>query len=122
MRPAWRRAQEQGPEERPQVLRVKRVEDAAHLVIAGDGSVNAIDAAQIALFGAGLLCEVEQRGTLEREHGEGAFQDIGQRVAGIAGPMIVDRLKLAVEEAHELVKVEILLQLLVTFSHSARLH
>ena len=43
--------------------------------------------------------------------GEGAFQDIGQRVASIAGAVIGEQLKLSVEEAHELVKVEMLLQL-----------
>ena len=62
------------------------------------------------------------REALERKHGESTFQDIGQGVAGIAGAMVRNRLKLSVEEAHELVKVEMLLQLQVTFSHSARLH
>ncbi len=104
------------------MLRIKWVEDAAHLVIAGDGSVNAIDAAQIALFGDTLLFEVEERRALERKHGEGTFQSIDQRVAGIAGPVVGDWLKLGVEQAHEFVKGKILLQLQVTFSHSPKLH
>jgi hypothetical protein len=41
-----------------------------------------VDTAQIALFRAGLLFEVEQGGTFERKHGEGAFQDIRQDILG----------------------------------------
>ena len=106
-------------EEWSQEGRVKRVEDAAHLVIARDGPVDAIDAAQIAFFRDGLLFEIEQRRRLERKHGEGAFQDIGQRVASIRGAVVRQCLKLVIEKVHQFVKCEILLPLAVTFCHLA---
>jgi hypothetical protein len=35
-----------------------------------------VDAAQITLFRERLVFEIKERGTFEREHGEGTFQDI----------------------------------------------
>ena len=71
-----------------------------------------------------MVCCVKssREGHLSENMGVGAFQDIGQLVASSAGAVVRNRLKLSVEEAHELVKCEMLLQLQVTFSHSARLH
>ncbi|MCA1603705.1 MAG: hypothetical protein LC776_19380 [Acidobacteria bacterium] len=78
---------------------------------------------QIALFSHGLFFEVKQRRTLERKHGEGAFQDIRQWVAkSIAGPVVGKILKLSVEKMHQFVKCQILLKLLEFFGHVAKLH
>ena len=98
---------------------VKRVENAAHRVIARHGPVEAIDAAQIALFRDGLLFEIKQRRRLERKHGEGAFQDIGQSVANMRGTGVRESLKPVIEKAPQFVKCEILLPLAVTFCHLA---
>ena len=70
---------------------------------------SAINALEIAGFRHGLLFEVEQRRRLERKHGKGALQDIVQREAGIAGPVVGDRLKLSVQKTHESVKPKLLL-------------
>ena len=96
-------------QERAQERRVERVEDAAHLVVAGDSPRDVIDAAQIALFGHALLFEVKERGRLERKHGEGAFQSIRQLVAGITGPVVGKILKFGVQLAHQFVKCKLLL-------------
>ena len=106
-----------GVQERTPMNRIKRVQDAAHLVVAGDSPVDVVDAAQIARLGHALLFEVGQRRGLERKHGESAFQDIRQCVAG----MVRECLKFAVQPAHQFVKVQILLKLQVTFCHAAKL-
>lgn len=51
--------------ERAQVPGVERIENAAHLIVAGHRPLNPIDAAQIVFFGQALLFEVEQRRRLE---------------------------------------------------------
>src|SRR6266542_1339267 len=88
----------------------------------GNGPLDSIDLAQITLFRNSLLFEIEQRRRFERKHGEGAFHDIRQLVAdSITRPVVGERLKLAVEKAHQFVKGLLLLQLFVILCHSARL-
>lgn len=72
----------------------ERGEDAAHLIVARNRALDLIDTTQVARFGHGLLFEVEQRGSFERKHGEGAFQDNRQDVLrGIASTVIGDALE-----------------------------
>ena len=81
-------------------------------LFAGKRACDLIEAAQIALFRHGLLFEVEQRGTFERKHGEGAFQDIRQDILrGSAAAVIGDLRKGCTQHRQQFIKRKLLLPL-----------
>src|SRR5215468_3773960 len=105
--------------QRTQQLWIYLIKNTSHLIIAGNRSFNSIDVVEVVFFRRGLSFEIEQRGRLERKHGESGFQGIQQLVVdGIAGPLVRKALKLFVQKSHHLVKRQRLLELCVILWHS----
>src|SRR5262249_54248377 len=120
--PGLRPQIEEVAEERTPETRIEWVEHAAHLMITGNLAFDPIESAQRTLFRNTLIVEIEQRRRFERKHGEGAFQDLWQLVAEASTRSRVgEGVKWLIQEAHQFVKCQRLLELCVTLCHSASL-
>ena len=71
----------------PQVRGIDRIQDVPHLRVAGD-AVDPIDGAEVVLGVVAAVVEGQQGRVLEREHGKGRHQCIGQGDFNLAGPRV----------------------------------
>jgi hypothetical protein len=78
------------------------------LSIAGNG-LNPVNRLEVFLFLPGQFFERQQRRRLEREHREGAAQDIGQLIAAVGAPMIRQLLKFFTQGLHQVIEGDFLL-------------
>ncbi len=70
------------------------------------------------------VCSRKERseGDFGREHGEGATQDIGQRVTGVASAVVWEARKCLAQGQHQGIKSEFLLTFLIAQWHPANIH
>ena len=81
-----------------------------------------INGPQVTALLPALLTEREERRRLEREHGKGTPQDIGQGIAGVGPAVVWEPRKLLAYGLHQGIKSEFLLTFLVTEWHPAKVH
>jgi hypothetical protein len=104
---------------RPQVLGVHRVENLPHPRVAG----NLADAEQGIQIGiAATVVEGQQRGVLQREHGEGRHQGVGQGNRRIGAPRIGDLGETAANQGIEGIRRQVLATLLLGIRRRGKDH
>ncbi len=70
-----------------QVRRIDRIENGPHLGVGGD-TIDPIDGAEVIVWVVAAVVEGQQGWVLEREHGKGRHQGIGQGDFDLAGPRV----------------------------------
>src|SRR5208337_3048125 len=91
----------------PQVRGIDRIQDVPHLRVAGD-AVDPIDGAEVVIEVVAAVVEGQQGRVLEREHGKGRHQGIGQGDFDLAGPRVRKRGETGAERLEKGVGGEVL--------------
>ena len=91
----------------PQVRGIDRIQDVPHLRVAGD-AVDPIDGAEVVIGVVAAVVEGQQGRVLEREHGKGRHQGIGQGDFNLARPRVRKRGETGAERPEKGVGGEVL--------------
>ena len=91
----------------PQVRGIEKIQDVSHLRVAGD-AVDPIDGAEVVIGVVAAVVEGQQGWVLEREHGKGRHQGIGQGDFNLARPRVRKRGETGAERPEKGVGGEVL--------------